>query len=291
MNVRFRPTAAPWRASSSLLVCIAALCCLLLVTPCHGAVPCRAAICVDFDSGQIYYSQRPDTPVAPASLTKVMTMFLAMDAVKRSKVGLKDKVKVSKLAAATGGSSMDLRRGDRVTLLQLLTGTAVASGNDAAMAVAEYIGGSVSRFVTQMNAKARMLGMRNTVFRNPTGLPAEGQKTSARDMATLARAYLRTHPGARNIHGLTFFRYRGRMHSATNSLLDGGMAGVDGLKTGWTVASGYNIIVTANRRGKRLVAVVLGARNKDRRDDAVRRLLSMGERGGVRKAVKAKRRR
>jgi D-alanyl-D-alanine carboxypeptidase (penicillin-binding protein 5/6) len=288
MNGWFPAQRGSVRIAMRLVALAAALVCLAFGSPCVGAVPSRAAMCINLETGQVYYAQHQDVAVPPASLTKIMSMFVALDAVRASKVSLTDRVRISRRAAATGGSTMDLRRGERVPLMQLLTGMAVASGNDAAMSVAEHVGGSVAGFVARMNGKARSLGMRNTVFRNPTGLPAAGQQTTARDMATLARAYLRSHPSVRYIHSLPFFRYRGRTFSATNSLLDGGMPGVDGLKTGWTVASGYNIVVTATRGGKRLLAVVLGARSKVRRDEAVRRLLSIGSHGGQKAAVRKK---
>ena len=125
-----------------------------------------------------------------------------------------------------------------------------------------------------MNHKARQLGMTRTVFKNPTGLPAAGQRTTARDMATLARAYLRSHPQAMRYHSLRSFRFNGRTLGATNTLL--GIPGVDGLKTGWTVASGYNIIVTARRGKTRLLVVVMGGRSRAARDMVARSLIEAG---------------
>ncbi len=137
-----------------------------------------------------------------------------------------------------------------------------------------------------MNAKTRALGMRRTVFKNPTGLPAAGQKTTARDMAALTRAYLRSHPSAQVFHRTRFFTHRGRTMRNTNALL-GTVAGVNGLKTGWTVASGYNLIVTAQRGKTRLLAVVLGGSSRNARDGAARRLVEAGFRApGSPKAVK-----
>lgn len=159
-----------------------------------------------------------------------MSMFLTLDAVKAGRISLNRKVKVSRQAAATGGSSMHLRAGERVPLVRLLTGMAVASGNDAAMTVAQHVHGNSRTFVRQMNRKARALGMRRTLFKNPTGLPAAGQKTTARDMMTLSRAYLKAHPDAMRFHGTRFFLHRGRTMRNTNALL-GSVAGVNGLKT------------------------------------------------------------
>lgn len=252
-----------------LIFCLPAL-------PAQAALPVRSAMLINLDTGRILYEQSADAAIPPASLTKLMSMFLAMDAVKAKNVSLNEKVRVSRQSAATGGSSMHLRAGERVPLVRLLTGMAVASGNDAAMAVAQRVsGGNIRNFVRRMNSKARTLGMRRTVFKNPTGLPAAGQKTTARDMVTLSRAYLRAHPGAMRFHSTRFFLHRGRTMRNTNALL-GTVAGVNGLKTGWTVASGYNIVVTAQRGKTRLLAVVLGGNTKDRRDASARRLIEAG---------------
>jgi D-alanyl-D-alanine carboxypeptidase (penicillin-binding protein 5/6) len=239
-------------------------------------VPARSAILVNRDTERILYAQHADTPVPPASLAKVMTLFLALDAVKAKSVRFSEKIRISRAAADTGGSSMYLRAGERVPFESLLSGMAVASGNDAAVAVAQRLaGGSTSRFVSMMNRKAAALGMRRTLFKTPNGLPALGQQTTARDMMLLARAYLRAHPAAARFHAAHFVLHRGRTLPTTNSLLNV-VDGVDGLKTGWTQASGYNIIVTAQRGGVRLLAVVLGAKSREARDDSVRALLESG---------------
>ncbi|MDR2819488.1 MAG: D-alanyl-D-alanine carboxypeptidase [Desulfovibrio sp.] len=252
------------------------LICCVLSAPARAAVPARSAILVNRDTGRILYAQHADIPVPPASLAKVMTLFLALDAVKAKSVKFSEKIRISRAAADTGGSSMYLRTGERVPFDLLLSGMAVASGNDAAVAVAQRLaGGSTSRFVTMMNRKAAVLGMRRTLFKTPNGLPALGQQTTARDMMLLARAYLRAHPAAARFHAAHFFLHRGRTLPTTNSLLNV-VDSVDGLKTGWTQASGYNIIVTAQRGGVRLLAVVLGAKSRDARDDAVRALLESG---------------
>lgn len=260
---------------------LAAAACALLVAAlaaspaCAGALPARAAILVNLDSGRILYEKNADTPIPPASLTKIMTMFLALDAVKEKKLSLGTKVRIRADAARTGGSSMHLRTGEHVPLVRLLAGMAVLSGNDAATAVAMRTGGSLRAFVRQMNRKARGLGLKHTVFKNPTGLPAAGQKTTARDMMLLSRAYLCAHPQARRFHRMRYFMHRGGAMRNTNSLL-GVVQGVDGLKTGWTVASGYNLVVTARRGKTRLLAVILGSPSRERRDLAARRLIEAG---------------
>ena len=184
-------------------------------------------------------------------------------------------VTVPAQAAHTGGSSMRLRSGERVPLIRLLTGMAVASGNDAAMAVAHVVNPNQARFVRAMNQKAREVGMRATTFVNPTGLPAKGQLTTARDMMRLAVAYMKRHPQARRIHATRHFLHNGMTFGNTNPLL-GLVQGVDGLKTGFTVASGYNVIITATRGKTRLLAVVLGGKTSARRNNAAHRLIEAG---------------
>lgn len=241
----------------------------------HAALPVRAAILVNLDTGRVLYEQQADNAVPPASLTKIMTMFVALDTVKAGRLKLNEKIRISPRAASAGGSAMHVRAGERIPLVRLLTGMAVASGNDAATAVAERVGGNSRNFVRRMNRKARALGLRRTLFKNPTGLPAAGQKTTARDMMLLTRAYLRAHPSAMRFHGTRFFMHRGRTLRNTNALL-GTVKGVNGLKTGWTVASGYNLVITAQRGKTRLLAVVLGGNSKTTRDRSARRLVEAG---------------
>lgn len=256
-------------------------CVLLLALLCLGlgARPAcagvRAMLLINLNSGKTLYERNANLSIPPASLTKLMTMYLAMDAVSSRKLSLMGKVRVTREAARTGGSSMHLRTGERLPLSRLMLGMAVASGNDAAMAVAHAVSGSTRKFVALMNRKARLLGLRRTVFRNPSGLPAPGQKTTARDMARLARAYLNAYPSVRTFHATRRLVHRGRAINNTNQLL-GRVAGVDGLKTGFTVASGYNIIVTAQRNGVRLMAVVMGGSSRLARDNTARRLIEAG---------------
>lgn len=246
-----------------------------LCAPAHAALPVRAAILVNLNTGRVLYEQQADNAIPPASLTKIMTMFVALDTVKAGRLKLNEKIRISPRAASAGGSAMHVRAGERIPLVRLLTGMAVASGNDAATAVAERVGGNSRNFVRRMNRKARALGLRRTLFKNPTGLPAAGQKTTARDMMLLTRAYLRAHPSAMRFHGTRFFMHRGRTLRNTNALL-GTVKGVNGLKTGWTVASGYNLVITAQRGKTRLLAVVLGGNSKTTRDRSARRLVEAG---------------
>lgn len=268
------------RISRCLGGLLPALCLVLLLPAVAGAaaLPVRSAILVNLGTGRVLYEKNADAAIPPASLTKIMTMYLALDAVKARRLRLDTRVPVRPAAAGVGGSSMHLNAGDTVPLVRLLAGMAVVSGNDAAMAVATRVGGDTRAFVRQMNGRARRLGLTRTTFKNPTGLPAAGQKTSARDMMRLCQAYLKAHPEAMRFHGMRYFLHRGMPMRNTNTLL-GTMNGVTGLKTGWTVASGYNLVVTAKRGKTQLLAVVLGAGSREQRDSAARQLLEAGFQG------------
>jgi D-alanyl-D-alanine carboxypeptidase (penicillin-binding protein 5/6) len=247
---------------------------LLLSAHTAAAFPAKSGIVLNMNNGRVLYAHKADLSLPPASLTKVMTLFLALDAVRNRQIFPDSLVKINRQAADTGGSTMHLRAGEHVPLRSLLAGMAVASGNDAATAVALRLSkDNPGKFVGRMNAKARALGLKHTRFRNPTGLPAPGQTSTAREMALLARAYLRAHPQARAMHALPALTHRGRTLYNTNGLL--GVQGIDGLKTGFTSA-GYNIVITASHNKTRLLAVVMGARDKAARDAAVAELLAKG---------------
>ena len=251
----------------ALAVCLAAPACANLNV--------RGAILYNMQSGKVLYAQDADRRIAPASLTKIMTMYMVMDHIKAGKVKLKDQVKISALAAKQGGSRMRLRAGERVSLDKLMMGLAVSSGNDAAMAVAEHVAGSQKAFVRLMNAKAKKLGMKNTVFLNPHGLPAKGQITTARDMLILSQNYLKTHPKVMRYHRMKTLDHRGVTTYNKNPLLKD-CPGADGLKTGWIQASGYNLISTVKRGDTRLVGVVLGSANSKVRAREMRSLVEAG---------------
>ena len=238
----------------------------------HAGVPVRAAIVLNMTTGRILYQKNADMRIPPASLTKLMTSFLVHDALSSGKLQRSTKVRVSREAARVGGSSMNLRAGETVTIAQLLEGAIISSGNDAATALAIKVSGRQRNFVNVMNARARRLGMKSTVFKNPTGLPAAGQLTTARDMMRLAVAYLKRHPSAARIHAQRSYHFHRRLRTTTNPFL--GSRGVTGLKTGFTQASGYNIILTAERGKNKFLIVLLGARTKNRRSIAGAELLT-----------------
>ena len=255
-------------------------CCVVLLcfaTPVWaGTLSLEAGSVVLFDmrSKRVLYEQDSMRKIPPASLTKIMAMFVALDVVKSDKLSLRTPIRVSKAAASTGGSSMRLKAGEFVRLDDLLRGMAVVSANDASVAVAEYIAGSQAAFVDMMNRKAKQIGLKDTVFKTPHGLPAKGQVTTAVDMLRLACRYLEAHPAARYYHGSPAMLHNGILMTNTNRLLE--QDRVCGLKTGFTKESGYNIILTGNLHGREMVAVLMRAPSVEVRTREAKRLLNYG---------------
>jgi D-alanyl-D-alanine carboxypeptidase (penicillin-binding protein 5/6) len=237
--------------------------------------PKDTAIVVDAGTGEILYSQRADSPRYPASVTKVMTMYLAFEALASGRLHLGDPVVVSPLAAAQPATKLGLRAGETITVENALHAMAVHSANDMAVAIAEKIGGTDARFADLMTLKAQQLGMVNTRYVNPNGLPDNRQLTSAHDIAILARALLRDYPQYYHFFSQEEFTYQGRTMYNTNHLL-GKMPGVDGMKTGFTNAAGFNLCASAMRNGHRLIAVVMGSSSGAVRNANVEGLLLTG---------------
>ncbi len=234
-------------------------------------IEARSALLMEPISGKIIYEKNIDEQFAPASVTKVMTMLLAMEAVDSGKITLQDKVTCSENAKNMGGSTMLLDTGEVRTMEDLLKGVAIASGNDAAVAIAEYLGGTEGDFVVMMNKRAKELGMKNTTFKNCNGLPAEGHVSTARDIAIMSQELLR-HPTILKYSG-TYMETisEGRkepIELVNHNKLVRFFEGCDGLKTGFTNEAKYCISATAKRDGVRMLAVIMGAptykiRNRD----------------------------
>lgn len=234
-------------------------------------IEARSALLMEPISGKIIYEKNIDEQFAPASVTKVMTMLLAMEAVDSGKITLQDKVTCSENAKNMGGSTMLLDTGEVRTMEDLLKGVAIASGNDAAVAIAEYLGGTEGDFVVMMNKRAKELGMKNTTFKNCNGLPAEGHVSTARDIAIMSQELLR-HPTILKYSG-TYMETisEGRkepIELVNHNKLVRFFDGCDGLKTGFTNEAKYCISATAKRDGVRMLAVIMGAptykiRNRD----------------------------
>jgi D-alanyl-D-alanine carboxypeptidase (penicillin-binding protein 5/6) len=235
----------------------------------------RSAIVMDADKGQILYAENADRPVPPASVAKVLSLYLVYEALDEGRVHLQDKVKISKKAWRTKGSRMFLEPGSEATLEELIKGVCVVSANDASIALAEYIAGDTDKFVDKMNAKARQLGMLQSRFKNPHGLPAKGQTTTARDIATLSRDYLRRFPQSLQNHSTQSLTYHNITQHNHNLLLTR-YPGTDGIKTGFVQASGYNLAATAVQGNTRLIAVVMGSRTPGIRLRETIRLLDEG---------------
>lgn len=239
-------------------------------------VDATSAVLLDALSGQTLFEQNAGEKLAPASLVKLMTLYIAYDAIKMGLTKIDDGVLISKKAWATQGSKMFVQVGTRVELLTLMQGIASVSGNDACIAVAEHIAGMEEAFVPKMNEKARQLGMNNTNFVNVSGLPAEDQYSTAADIATLAYHYLADHPEALPIHSITTFTFSGITQHNRNGLLLLN-EGVDGLKTGWiSDDEGFHLVATALRNGQRFISVVMGAKNRSTRESEALKLLNFG---------------
>ncbi len=213
----------------------------------------HSAILMDMTTGRILYSHNADDAIQPASITKILSLYLADEAIREGRVRSGDPVRISRKAGRTAGSKMFLQAGTVLPVEELIKGVAVVSANDASVALAEYIGGGIDEFVERMNRKARELGMSRSFFRNPNGLPAKGQVTTARDMATLARAYLQRFPESLTIHSMQHYTYRDITQQNRNALLKS-YPNADGLKTGWVHQAGYHIVATAKRGDARLIA-------------------------------------
>ena len=244
------------------------------------AVAAKSAVLLDANSGQILYGQNPDERINPASFVKLLTLFLIFDAIDQGQVLLEDKVWISKKAWRTGGSKMFVRQSNRVPLEELIKGIAVVSGNDACVAVAEFLQGNEQAFVVKMNQKLQELDLENTQFQTVNGWPAPDQYTTALDMALLARAYVQAHPEALQYHKLKEFTHEDIRQRNRNALLWRDPS-VDGLKTGHTEESGYHLLATARREDQRFIAVVMGAKSEALREREALRLLNYGFRNFV----------
>ncbi len=248
--------------------------------PSPPATASPAAVLLEASTGQVLYAKNQDEMRAPASMTKLMTLHLALQAVRQHKVRLGDPVSVSDRAYRTGGSQIWLEAGETIPFGQLLRAVAIGSANDACVAIAEHLAGSEEAFVAQMNHEARRLGMMHTHYANSHGLDAAGHVTTALDMARLARTAVndtglialtaqREDRTIRNGKG-------GRLWLVNHNRLLGRVPGVDGLKTGYTGKAGFCLTATAKREGLRLIAVVMGGASSKVRFQDVQSLLSYG---------------
>ena len=231
---------------------------LALAWPATAQALSTSAILLDQHTGEVLFSDAPDSIRHPASITKVMTLYLTFEAIERGALRLDDPVSISRNAAYQKPSKLGLGIGRSLPLEQAIRIVTVKSANDVAVALAERVAGSEALFVDRMNAKAAELGMTRTHFSNPTGLPDPDNVTTARDIAKLALALLRDHPRYYTYFTLRTANYGRQVYANHNNLL-GRVLGLDGIKTGYTADSGFTLVASAMRNGRRLVGVVLGA--------------------------------
>ncbi len=240
-----------------------------------AAARADALLLVDVDSGKVINEQNSTYPWYPASVTKLMTTYVTLKAVRDHRVDLTSVFTVSPTAVAQQPSKMGFKVGTRVTVDNGLKMLLVHSANDMAVVLAEGVSGSVEKFIDEMNAEAQRLGMTQTNYVNPNGLPADEQITSARDLAVLARALILEFPEYDYYWHIASIRLGKRVYRNTNKLIDA-YAGTDGMKTGFICASGFNLVATATRSGKRLIAVVLGAKSSASRAVKAAQLFERG---------------
>ncbi|MEZ5786092.1 MAG: D-alanyl-D-alanine carboxypeptidase family protein [Xanthobacteraceae bacterium] len=235
--------------------------------------PPYAAIVVDVRTGQILHDENADEPRHPASLTKIMTLFMLFEQLEAGRLRLDSELPVSAFAASQPPTKLYVKPGKTVVVEDAIQALITRSANDVAVVVAEAIAGSEPAFATLMTLKARSLGMTRTTYVNASGLPADEQITTARDQALLGRLIQQRFPNYYPYFSVVWFRYRGRNIHNHNALL-GQVEGVDGIKTGYTEASGYNLTASVRRDGKHIVAVVLGGKSNAKRDARMRELIA-----------------
>ncbi|WP_061936491.1 D-alanyl-D-alanine carboxypeptidase family protein [Aureimonas sp. AU22] len=276
--------ASPARTSLPLRRSLAALLLSLgLSTSAHAfETTARAAVLLDFDTNTTLFEKNPDEEVPPASLSKLMTLLIIFDELKRGAIRLDETFPVSENAwrtggAASGGSTMFLPLNSQVSVGDLIKGIAIQSGNDATIVAAEGIAGSVPAFAEMMNRKAQDLGLTHSHFVNPHGLPDPGQRVSARDLVTLAAHIIRTYPEQYPLFSEEEFTFNGITQRSRNPLLS---LGADGLKTGHTAEAGYGLVASAkDDAGRRIVFAMTGMKSVNERATEARAMMTLGLRG------------
>ncbi|MBQ8481307.1 MAG: D-alanyl-D-alanine carboxypeptidase [Alphaproteobacteria bacterium] len=234
-----------------------------------------SSIMVNADNGKIMYESNADAVRYPASLTKLMTLYITFNALENGHLKLSDKLKVSKVAAGRSPSKLGVRAGETISVDDAIKAVIVKSANDCATVLAEHFSKSEAEFAVLMTKTAKKLGMNHTIFKNASGLPNSQQKTTARDMSKLAMAVYHHFPQYYKLFAMKSFKYKGQTITGHNHLLDT-FSGADGMKTGYTAASGYNIITSAKRNGKRVIAVTMGHKYLNERDKKAALMMDKG---------------
>ena len=249
---------------------------LILLAPAMAISAPYAAMVMDARSGEVLFSRNADTRLHPASLTKMMTLYVAFEAVRRGELSMDSKILISKKAAAEPPSKLGLKAGQRIKLRYLVRAAAVKSANDAATAIGEAISGSEAAFARRMNRTAKALGMTRTTFKNAHGLTESGHLSTARDMTIMGRRLFYDYPDYYNLFSRITTRAGSREVANTNRRLLSSYKGADGIKTGFTNAAGYNLVASARRGRERVIATVFGGRSTATRNAHVAELLDMG---------------
>ncbi len=272
LRSRARPPSAVARMAFALVSIL-----LFLETTASEAVAATqpSVLVIEAGSGRTLREHGADAVRYPASLTKMMTLYVLFEAIERKRIRLHSRLRVSRNAAAQPPTELGLRPGQTISVNDAILAMTTKSANDMAVLVGETLAGSERRFASRMTKKAHALGMRRTTFGNASGLPHPAHRTTARDMAILARALLRHYPQYYHFFGQRQFRYGRALHPNHNRLL-GVYRGMDGIKTGYTRASGYNLVASARRDGKRLIGVVMGSSSAASRNQTMTRLLDSG---------------
>lgn len=234
-----------------------------------------ASIVMDSRTGQVLFSRNADNRLYPASLTKIMTLYMAFDALSRGEMTFDQRLKVSKRAEGQAPTKLGLKAGSTIKAKDAIFGLITKSANDAATVLAEAMAPTESAFARKMTARARKLGMSRTSFRNASGLPNRRQRSTARDMALLGAAMIHDFPQYYNYMSLQSFDYKGKAYKNHNNLL-GKYKGADGIKTGYIRASGFNLVASAKRGSNRLIGVVFGGKSAKSRDRHMKKLLDKG---------------
>ncbi|MEP2533714.1 D-alanyl-D-alanine carboxypeptidase family protein [Shimia sp.] len=235
-----------------------------------------AAMVIDARSGEVLHARNADTRLHPASLTKMMTLYIAFEAIKNGEISLDTKVRISKNAAAEPPSKLGLKSGQRIAMRYLIRAASVKSANDAATAIGEALEGSEAAFARRMNRTAKALGMSNTTFKNAHGLTESGHMSTARDMTTLGRHLLYDYPQYYNLFSRRSTDAGIKTVTNTNRRLLAAYRGADGIKTGYTRAAGFNLVASAERGNERIIATVFGGRSSATRNAKVAELLDLG---------------
>ncbi len=248
----------------------------LVVVPLSAAAAPYAAYVIDARTGKVIHARNADTRLHPASLTKMMTLYIAFQAIERGEITLDTKVTISKKAAAEPPSKLGLRPGQKIALRYLIRGAAVKSANDAATAIGEAISGSEARFARRMNRTAKQLGMTRTTFKNMHGLTESGHLSTARDMTIMGRHLLYDYPQYYNLFSRVTADAGVRRVSHTNRRFLGSYKGADGIKTGYTRAAGFNLTASAERGNERIIVTVFGGKSTATRNAKVTELMDLG---------------